>query len=52
MNKLNQIQKGFQNSNLNVNEMKAIKGGGWGNGGSSSGNGCPPPSIMTTTLGH
>lgn len=48
MNKLNQTKRGFQNSELNQNELKAVKGGGWGNGGTSNGNGCPPPSIMAS----
>ncbi|MCR9287299.1 MAG: hypothetical protein NXI23_07960 [Bacteroidetes bacterium] len=48
MNKLDLVKKDLQNFVLKTNELKAIKGGGWGNGGSSNGNGCPPPhaSVM------
>lgn len=30
----------------------SVKGGGWGNGGSSNGNGCPPPFNPGVTPGN
>ena len=45
MNNLIQVRESFAQNQLTNDQLKAIKGGGWGNGGTSNGNGCPPPNA-------
>jgi natural product precursor len=46
MFQLTQCKKEFQKAKLTKKDLRAIKGGGWGNGGISKGKGCPPPNVM------